>query len=486
MLNYITIVIIDDDEDDFLLTKHYLDSVPAQKYLVKRAANYDEALMFFAEDDIDVFLVDYKLGKYRGIDILNIAKVYDVNAPFIIVTGKGNINIDKEAMRAGASDYLIKDELSPSILERSIRYSIERFNQLKVIENKEKKYKEIFEKSGDVILLTDHSGKILDANPSAIKKFEKSREELLNLRILHLIEDREQLHFWERVITRQIQGEVFNFYSPPMSKRLLGLISFNEQGEHSYQFIIHDVTKISVKEKEKREEEKFIATGRIARVIAHEVKNPLTNINFAVSELKSTSKTTEKGVLIDIIERNCYRINSLINELLTSTKFSKLYLNKHNINQLISETIDLAKDTAEQSNVVIKQSLSTIEDFFIDADKIKVALLNIIINAIEAVENDNGEVHIASTYENNKVIITVSDNGKGIKKENLHKLFEAFYTENKLGGTGLGLTTTQNILLSHEGSIDVESEEGVGSTFTITLQPMQLLELYSSMNEVDQ
>ncbi|MCO4294646.1 ATP-binding protein [Solitalea sp. MAHUQ-68] len=478
MINYITIVIIDDDEEDFILIKHYLEQVPNQKYLIKRAANYDEALVFFNEPGIDVFLVDYKLGKYKGIEILNIAKVYDVNAPFIIVTGKGNLNIDKEVMRAGAYDYLIKDELSTDILERSVRYSIERFNQFKIIENKEKQYKDIFEKSGEIILLTNQSGKILDANPAAINRFEKSLPEMLNLKILHLVDEKEQLKFWEAVITKQLEGEIFTFFSVPMTKKISGLVSFIEQDDFNYQFIIHDVTKITIKETERREEEKFAATGRIARVIAHEVKNPLTNVNFAINELKDDNKDPEKKVVIDIIERNCQRINSLITELLNSTRFSHLNLARQDINNAIREAIKGAQDFASQKNVKIQSALSPIEPFFIDGEKIKVALMNIIINGIEAIDNANGEISIGSYTENNRVMVSINDNGKGIPPENINQIFEAFYTNGKDTGTGLGLTTSQNIILNHNGAIFVESDTETGTTFTITLIPHELKELY--------
>ncbi|MNE02998.1 Sensor protein ZraS [compost metagenome] len=384
-------------------------------------------------------------------------------------------------MLAGAYDYLIKDEISPDSLERSIRYSIERYNQLKIIENKEKKYKDIFDKSGDIILLTNQSGKIIDANPCAVKKFQQSREELLKMKIIHLIEDNEQLHFWELVITNQLEGEVCSFLTESMDKKILGLISFIVQDEYSYQFIIHDVTKISLREKERREEEKFAAMGRIARIIAHEVKNPLTNINFAINELREENKNPETMMLIEIVERNCMRINNLVTELLTSTRFSKLNLAKNNLNELIVDAIKMAEDSARNKNVNIKSHLTTVGDLYLDGEKIKVALLNIIVNGIEAIEEkDGGEIFITNTNNNGKIVISINDNGKGIPKENLNKLFEAFYTNGKDGGTGLGLTTTQNVILNHYGSIHVESEVGTGTTFTITLLPSELEEMFNS------
>lgn len=221
--------------------------------------------------------------------------------------------------------------------------------------------------------------------------------------------------------------------------------------------------------------------GRIARIIAHEVKNPLTNINFAINELREENKNPETMMLIEIVERNCMRINNLVTELLTSTRFSKLNLAKNNLNELIVDAIKMAEDSARNKNVNIKSHLTTVGDLYLDGEKIKVALLNIIVNGIEAIEEkDGGEIFITNTNNNGKIVISINDNGKGIPKENLNKLFEAFYTNGKDGGTGLGLTTTQNVILNHYGSIHVESEVGTGTTFTITLLPSELEEMFNS------
>lgn len=103
----------------------------------------------------------------------------------------------------------------------------------------------------------------------------------------------------------------------------------------------------------------------------------------------------------------------------------------------------------------------------VDADKIKTALLNLIINAVEAMESGNGILKISSANGSQRSIITIQDNGSGIDPENQKKLFEPFFS-NKSQGMGLGLTATQNIILSHQGTIEVESEPGRGTKFIIS------------------
>ncbi|HVW59539.1 MAG TPA: ATP-binding protein [Puia sp.] len=218
--------------------------------------------------------------------------------------------------------------------------------------------------------------------------------------------------------------------------------------------------------------EKFASTGRIARTIAHEVRNPLTNINLAVDQLKSEFNgglPESYGVMLEMISRNSIRINQLITDLLNSTKFTELVYKKTSINQLLDETLELARDRILLSNItVVKNYSDNICDVAVDVERIKIAFLNIIVNAIEAMEPGTGILQLKTVSREDKCVVTITDNGHGIDTESQSKLFEPYFTT-KNKGTGLGLTNTQNIILNHNGHILLESEKGKGTTFTITL-----------------
>mgnify|MGYP001217474679 CR=1 FL=1 len=222
-----------------------------------------------------------------------------------------------------------------------------------------------------------------------------------------------------------------------------------------------------------KRQEKFAATGRIARTIAHEVRNPLTNINLAMDQLKSevVVKQDETSVMLfDMVKRNSARINQLISDLLNSTKFTELRYNKVSINDLLDEALVEANDRIALTNVeVVKKYSTDICEVAVDKGKIKIAFLNIIINAIEAMENKTGSVLTLETKgEANKCKVMIQDNGSGLDSESANKLFEPFFT-NKPNGNGLGLTNTQNIILNHKGEISVETAKGKGTCFTIIL-----------------
>jgi signal transduction histidine kinase len=217
-----------------------------------------------------------------------------------------------------------------------------------------------------------------------------------------------------------------------------------------------------------RRTEKFAATGRIARTIAHEVRNPLTNIDLAVGQLKSEIHGDDNSsLLFDMVNRNSKRINQLITELLNTTRFVELSFQSVSINKLLDQALELAKDRIVLNHIYIEKKYSfDICDVLVDAEKIKIAFLNIIVNAAEAMESTGGVLKIITKGEDDKCVIEISDNGIGMDAVALGKLFEPYFTT-KTTGNGLGLANTQNIILNHKGTINVESKPGEGTIFII-------------------
>jgi len=216
--------------------------------------------------------------------------------------------------------------------------------------------------------------------------------------------------------------------------------------------------------------EKFAATGRIARTIAHEVRNPLTNINLATCQLKTDIPATDENMnyLFDIIDRNSNRINKLISDLLQTTKFSELTFTSISVNDLLEETLLMAKDRIDLNKISIERNYAADIRINVDREKIKLAFLNIIINAIEATEANKGVLKISTGIQQHFCVIDITDNGIGMDENSLTKLFEPYFTS-KPKGNGLGLANTQNIIFNHKGTINVSSTLGKGTTFIIRL-----------------
>ena len=151
--SHIRILIIEDDEDDFFLTSQYIKSIPESKnWKIDWCYRYEEAIEHICDKKYDLYFVDYFLGAKTGLDLLREKAIKNCHEPIILLTGKGNQEIDLEAMISGATDYLVKSELNTEKLERTIRYALEKAQTLKALRINEEKYRNIFEQSKDEFL----------------------------------------------------------------------------------------------------------------------------------------------------------------------------------------------------------------------------------------------------------------------------------------------------------------------------------------------
>jgi signal transduction histidine kinase len=470
----IRILYVDDDPDDLILISTILKRIKEPDYQIHSAASYEEALIK-AKDHFDVYLVDYKLGKVTGLELIKEIKSLQKHAPVIMLTGMNTGSIDKEAMQLGASDYLIKGEFDARTLDRTLRYAIRDSQLMESLDNAAMKFRMIFERAGDPFLLMDGSSKILEANPTFIKKFGIEPHS----------EDSGQGYFFcdffvdqvSRLIFMDVLGKKSELYDLETELKISddytinSLISIVKQDANLFHVMIKDLSAMKAKEEEELNLKKFSSTGRIARILAHEVKNPLTTIVLSADQLQMElpeNVLRESGDLIEVIQRNCNRINQLVTQLLESTRFSELDIGNYSINELLDEALEQVKDRIQIKGFEIKKDYQDdICNIDVDAEKVKIALINLLVNAVEAMPGNGGVLSLKTYLKEGLCRLEIKDNGIGIPKDNIERLFEPFYTS-KESGSGLGLTNTQNIILSHGGSIRVKSEEGKGTIFLLS------------------
>lgn len=471
----IRILVVEDDEDDFILLKDYCSDIRNYVFVVDWISGYRDAVNAIRRQAYDLYFFDYLLGANTGIELLKEVSG-DVAGPVIFLTGKGDRNTDMQAMKYGASDYLVKTEIDSEKLERSIRYALDNYYTLRALKESEERYRSIFERSRDMIYITDKVGKFLTVNESASRIFGYSKEEFLQLRASDLYFNRDDRRLYLEAINKT--GVVSNFEVALKDKfnnvkHCIVSGSLQVMGEDAqifYHGIIHDITRRKKIEKDLLIAEKLAVTGRIVRTLAHEVRNPLTNINLAVEQIEEDNKNGELNILTEIIKRNGRRINDLISELLQSSKPAEVNPEPITVKKLLEDTITLANDRILLKNIHVHRKFGDENSkVSVDLPKMRIALLNIIINAIEAMPQSGGELMLSTYEEDGRTIISIKDNGSGIAKDDLSRLFEPYFTA-KVNGVGLGLATTHNIIKSHGGSIDVESEPGKGTNFVIALK----------------
>jgi len=239
-----------------------------------------------------------------------------------------------------------------------------------------------------------------------------------------------------------------------------------EKYKEELQERVNELAKLNTELIELRRLEKYVVTGRIARVMAHEVRNPLTNINLACEQLRAETETKDSEIFFTMIKRNSERINQLVSDLLATTR-AELSFSPASINEILDESLYLALDRIQLNQINVEKHFDAdICSIPVDAEKLKIAFLNLIVNAIEAMDN-NGELEITTKNLPGKCLVKISDNGKGMQKSQLDRLFEPYFTT-KEKGNGLGLANCHNIIIGHRGSITAESQVGKGTSFTIT------------------
>src|SRR5215211_7051112 len=184
----VRILIIDDDEDDFFITSEYLKQIEEYKLTIDWCYKFNDAVQHLSKHAYDMYLVDYRLGAKTGLDFLKEAAKFGMEEPIVLLTGKGNKEVDIEAMQMGATDYLIKTELTVDKLERCIRYALERTSYLKALRENEKKYRNIFELSKDAVFIADKSLLFKDFNQATSDLLGHPKEELLNMSVYSVID----------------------------------------------------------------------------------------------------------------------------------------------------------------------------------------------------------------------------------------------------------------------------------------------------------
>ena len=469
----IKLLIVDDDEDDFFITSEYIRSIRSHKFVIEWCYKYDEALEKISKHAFNIYLIDYHLGAKTGLDLIKQSVRNNWEQPFILLTGKGNQQIDIEAMQAGAMDYLIKSELDTEKLERCIRYSLERDKSIKALKANERKFRNIFERSADAVFLADKSLVFADINEATNKLFEYSKAELLNMNLLQLISTQDQVNELKKVLDSDQEIEnrelILQTKSGAVKYCLLSLSEEENKDGIYYQGIIHDITTLKKAEKETLRIEKRGVADRLVHVLAHEVRNPLNNINLSLEQLKPELENTDSQVYWDIMTRNSKRIQDLITELLSTSRPAQIVEEQLPLREIIEESLAAAYDRITLKKIHLEVIYPPERIMILaDKEKLKIALLNIIINAVEAMDKPDSKLLIELKMDKLPQII-IKDNGSGISEENLSRLFEPYFTA-KRNGMGLGLATTLNILQSHKADVEVQSKPGEGTTFIITFQ----------------
>lgn len=347
----------------------------------------------------------------------------------------------------------------------------ERRKMEKDLRESEQKFRKIFDNAMDGIILWDNKCNIIDANPNARKVLKLSKEELME-------------NYLENFIRyNQLQVLKDHWKDCPDSEELSGEVSVEDENgmqiieysakknviEGLHMTIFRNITEKREMEDQLRKSDTLTVVGELAAGIAHEIRNPMTALKGFIQLLQNSMKDEQYAMYFDVITSELKRIESIITEFLVLAKPQAISYQRKSVTVIMKETLDLLSAQASLDNVQFETSIENgLPEIYCEPNQLKQVFINILKNAIEVMPKGGTVSVLLSKVEEEQVLISIMDEGSGIPEDKLKKLGEPFYTT-KDRGTGLGLMVSYKIVEEHNGTIEVNSELGKGTTFHIKL-----------------
>ena len=530
--NIIRVLLIEDDEEDFMLTRDFLAEIRNPKYKLDWVNTYEDGIKEIIKGDYDACLVDYRLGGGTGVELIGEAVNQGSKAPLILLTGLGTPEIDEMAMQVGAADYLVKSKIDADILDRSIRYSMNQYNLLQEV-------KSLHEESEQ--LVTERTWELA----AAIKELEKTNrsliEEMAARRIARDEKEKSQRLYItlgenypngfiavfnknleyvfiegqllkdlkinkEELIGQQFykhfSSEALNYINQNFNKAFNGErtvfeMNFNGRFLQSYalplnepdgdinqvMLVTQDITdrKNAVEDmRNALDKERSLneLKSRFVSVASHEFRTPLGTILSSaslISKYNEPEDQEKRTKHINRIKSSVVNLTGILNDFLS---LSKLEEGKVSYNPVFIDLKEFCEEIKEEMQVTAKNGQNIIlthkgdsYNILMDKQILKNILINLTSNAIKySPENEN--IFISTENSNGKLTVKVLDHGIGIPFEDQKHLFDTFFRAGNvtnIQGTGLGLNIVKKYVDMLHGSIGFKSEPGRGTEFTICL-----------------
>jgi hypothetical protein len=337
----------------------------------------------------------------------------------------------------------------------------------------------ILESIRGAVVVLDKTGRVIQANRNFEDIFNCNPIYIKNKNLRSILPRNMASSLFSQ-IDRSIfdEGKSFNLYKMPYSspdKQYFFNISIMPlktiEGYAGNVILFDDITEQAVLEEQLFRTDKLASLGLLAAGLAHEVNTPLAGISSYVQMMIKEAEKENKSVeTLTQIEKQSTRIKNLISRLLNFSRPGEIVYKDININDVILETHELFGKQMEKAGVTFRFNLlKNLKTVYGDYSKLQQVLTNLLINAKDAI-HDKGVIKISTAIDEDDVVITIEDDGVGISREDLQKIYDPFFTtKHSRGGTGLGLSISYAIIREHLGTISVRSRINEGTSFVIRL-----------------
>jgi two-component system sensor histidine kinase/response regulator len=493
----IRVMLIDDDRHNYIITRTLLSESGPDRFQLDWASSAEEGRAQLETCAHDVYLVDYKLGGDSGLDLIREATAAGCQAPLIMLTSRIDRELDLEAMRAGAADYLVKNQLDALRLERSIRYCLEKQSLVRDLDRERYLLHTLMHHLPDMIFFKDREYRFL--------RISKALADRLGLADPQQAVGRTDYDFFpEKYARRAAEDErrMMESGEPLVGKeehptwpdgsvswvsttkaplwdrddRVVG--TFGIAHDISAQKEVEKVLRHTMQAAEaaNRAKSQFLAN------MSHEIRTPMNAILGMTELVLDTELTDSQREYLSMVHASGESLLTLINSVLDFSKIEAGKLELESAPFDLRESLgDMMKSLAlraerEDLELACHVAPEVPETLVGDAARLRQIAVNLVGNAIKFTEQGEVVLDVAveeSSDEEALLHFTVKDTGIGIPADRLEKVFEAFEqvdssTTRRYGGTGLGLAICSRLVQQMGGRIWAESEPGRGSTFHFT------------------
>lgn len=476
------VLIVDDDQlDRMAVRRALLATAPAVSII--ETEDLAGGMREIMNAPVDCLILDYHLPDGLGLDLLMHVRAASKSLPVLMLTGVGDAQTAVELMKAGATDYIPKSQLSAERLERSLRYAM----RIRAADERIRRYT-------DQLHALSGAALRINAAPSVECMLQVIAEEARNL-----VEAERATVSVDRLIALAADDahdavsdhSTLDGFELPLLARdgtSLGTLQLNSKNQAEFsesdRAIIMQLTQLA---SGAIENARLLETAQAATqarddmlaIVSHDLRNPVQTIVMATTLLLELAPTDDRRQAarkqVEIVLRSASRANRLIDDLLDATRIDagtfSIEVSPTRVEPLMRDAIDLLTPLAAAAQVELTHSLANdLPLALVDSQRVLQVFSNLGGNAIKFTPR-GGRVQLAASVISGSVCLTVTDSGRGIASDDLAHIFERFWQARgrERLGAGLGLWIAKGIVEAHGGHIEVESEANVGTTVRFTL-----------------
>src|SRR3989339_824194 len=490
MKRIMRILVAEEDRDFVEMIKPSLLHAGDQQYQVETVSSGADCLQKLRGEKFDILLLDHALPDGEGLEWIKRFNKMGIGIPTVFVTAKGDPQMSIQAMQEGVFDYINRSaecaKAFPFVVNRAIeghQLMIEKVRLQKELIEARHFLDSIIDNAGDASTVVDLEGKLIYWNHGADTIYGYRKEEVLGRRPIDFLFPQDEIlkareeKIFQRLMAQIWKGEVVaNVEVKRQTKRgrdITVSVTLSPLKDASGRIIgvsriCKDITQMKKAEEKLLLSERLSCMGEMIAGVAHEIRNPLSGIkiNTQVLARKKDFPAIEKQILDGTLE-GVEKIQKIVEDMLDYAKPRAAEYKKEAINSVVEKSLDVLNVQLKNANILTSfQQGDALPLVKIDRHQIQQVLINIMLNAIHAMDKGGALTIRTFLTDNGGVGIEVKDTGVGISAAHLKRIFDPFFTT-KSRGTGLGLSISQKLLENHGALIDAASVEGKGSVFTI-------------------